>query len=85
MNYSEAHFSRLFSQYFGKSFTAYLTEVRMQTAQSLLIATNRSINRIGEAVGYRNPNYFAKAFRKVTGLSPSEFRSNHQGKGDELP
>lgn len=84
-NYSEAYFSRLFSQHFGQGFTAYLTEVRMQAAQSLLIATNRSINRIGEAVGYRNPNYFAKAFRKATGLSPSEFRSNHHGRGREIP
>lgn len=84
MGYSETYFSRLFCQHFGQSFTAYLTEVRMQAAQSLLIATNRSINHIGEAVGYRDPNYFSKAFRKATGFSPSEFRSSRQGRGGEL-
>ena len=76
MNYSEAYFSRLFSQHFGESFTAYLTGVRIDMAKSLLVATTSSVRKIGAAVGYNNSNYFTKVFRRATGLSPSEYRSS---------
>lgn len=74
MNYSEAYFCKLFKQYFGKNFTAYLTEYRIETAKKMLKTPTVNIKEIGKAVGYADSNYFAKVFKRVTGESPSEYR-----------
>jgi len=78
LGYSEAYFCRLFKQHFGHSFVSYLTEYRMTKAQKLMSDSSMSIKEIGKAVGYTDPNYFAKVFRRVRGVSPSEFRSGPQ-------
>lgn len=72
MNYSEAYFCKLFKQYFGKNFTAYLTEYRIETAKKMLQTPTVNIKEIGKAVGYADSNYFAKVFKRVTGESPSK-------------
>ena len=76
MNYSEAYFCKLFKQYFGKNFTAYLTEYRIETAKKMLQTPTVNIKEIGKAVGYADSNYFAKVFKRVTGESPSEYRGH---------
>ena len=76
MNYSEAYFCKLFKQYFGKNFTAYLTEYRIETAKKMLQTPTVNIKEIGKAVGYADSNYFAKVFKRVTGESPSENRGH---------
>lgn len=78
MNYSEAYFCKLFKQYFGKNFTAYLTEYRIETAKKMLQTPTVNIKEIGKAVGYADSNYFAKVFKRVTGESPSEYRGHDQ-------
>lgn len=72
--YSEAYFCKLFKQYFGDSFVSYLTEYRMQRAEELMRTSALSIKEIGKMVGYPDPNYFTKVFRRVRGISPSVFR-----------
>ena len=72
--YSEAYFCKRFKQYFGHSFVSYLTDYRMQRAEELMRTSSLSIKEIGKAVGYPDPNYFTKVFRRVRGVSPSGFR-----------
>lgn len=72
--YSEAYFCKRFKQYFGHSFVSYLTDYRMQQAEELMRTSSLSIKEIGKAVGYPDPNYFTKVFRRVRGVSPSGFR-----------
>lgn len=67
MNYSEAYFCKLFKQFFGKNFTAYLTEYRIEMAKKMLQTPTVNIKEIGKAVGYADSNYFAKVFKRVTG------------------
>lgn len=74
--YSEAYFCKRFKQYFGHSFVSYLTDYRMQKAGELMRTSRLSIKEIGKAVGYPDPNYFTKVFRRVRGVSPSEFRES---------
>ena len=74
--YSEAYFCKLFKQYFGHSFVSYLTDYRMQRAEELMRTSSLSIKEIGKAVGYPDPNYFTKVFRRVRGVSPSGFRDS---------
>ena len=73
-SYSEAYFCKRFKQVYGKSFVSYLTEYRIGRAKELLRNGSISIRAAGKAVGYPDPNYFAKVFRRVTGQSPSDYR-----------
>lgn len=74
MNYSEAYFCKLFKQCFDKNFTTYLTECRVEAAKKLLTEPMVNVKEIGESVGYNDSNYFAKVFKRVTGISPTEYR-----------
>ena len=74
LGYSEAYFCKIFKQSFGHSFVSYLTDYRMQKAEDLMRTSRLSIKEIGKTVGYPDPNYFTKVFRRVRGVSPSEFR-----------
>lgn len=74
MNYSDAYFCKLFKQCFGKNFTSYLTEYRMEEAKKLLIQPMVNVREVGKAVGYSDSNYFAKVFKRITGQSPTEYR-----------
>jgi AraC-like DNA-binding protein len=71
---STYHLSHLFSQASGFTLSAYLTRTRMQQAAALLADPKNRVQEVGGAVGFDDPNYFAKAFRKFYNLSPSAFR-----------
>lgn len=75
MNYSEAYFCKLFKQCFNRNFTSYLTEYRMEEAKRLLKESTVNVKEIGKAVGYPDSNYFTKVFRRITGKSPTEYRT----------
>jgi two-component system response regulator YesN len=71
---SSSHFSMVFSQETRQTFKEYLTEVRIKKAQELLRTTGLRATEIAYQVGYNDPHYFSAAFKKNTGLSPTEFR-----------
>lgn len=58
----------------GMTLNQYITDFRMKKAKQLLVDPRNKVNEISAAVGYSDGNYFAKSFRKYTGLSPSEYR-----------
>lgn len=70
---SKAHLSRSFVKKTGISPGKYITRVRIEYAKLLLRAEDVSIAYVAEASGFANANYFAKAFRRETGMSPSEY------------
>ncbi len=72
---SPFHLSRTFSRQFGVSITDMLAMVRMDRAKELLAGGELSVKEVARAVGYSSGNYFAKAFRRVCGVSPSEYQS----------
>lgn len=74
--YSEAYFCKLFKQNFGKNFVTYLTEYRVERAKRLLSDLSSNVKEIGQQVGYADSNYFTKVFRRITGMSPSEYRAH---------
>jgi len=74
-NLSASHFSAVFSQETRQTFKEYLTEVRINKARELLRMTTLRSAEIAYQVGYNDPHYFSSVFKKNTGLSPIEFRS----------
>lgn len=76
MNYSDAYFCKLFKQCFDQNFTSYLTNFRVNEAKRLLKNRNVSVKDVGMQVGYYDSNYFAKVFKRITGMIPSEYRDS---------
>lgn len=75
MNYSEVYFCRLFKQCFDQNFTSYLTHMRVKEAKKLLEDPRINIKDVSQKVGYSDPKYFSKIFKRITGQLPSEYRS----------
>lgn len=74
MNYSDAYFCKIFKQCFDKSFIVYLSEYRVKKAKQLLSDVKNNVKDISQRVGYRDSNYFAKVFKRVAGMTPTEYR-----------
>ncbi|MCI8650653.1 MAG: helix-turn-helix transcriptional regulator [Anaerotruncus sp.] len=70
---SKAHLSRSFMRETGVTPGKYITYVRIEYAKLLLRDEGTTISYVAEASGFANANYFAKVFRKQTGMSPSEY------------
>ena len=75
---SVSWFLRSFKEYTGSSPAQYLISLRISAAQSLLETSDHNVTEIAEMVGYDNPLYFSRLFRKQTGMSPSDFRRQLQ-------
>lgn len=74
MSYSDAYFCKLFKQCFKVNFSAYLNEYRIARARELLQNTRLNVREISIACGYSDANYFARVFKRVTGMTPTEYR-----------
>ncbi|MBT0768259.1 AraC family transcriptional regulator [Kineosporia sp. J2-2] len=75
---SRSSFAERFTSVLGESPLAYLTRVRMLTAQRLLLHTGRSVSDVAAEVGYGSDSAFSTAFRRVVGVSPRNFRDEHR-------
>ncbi len=71
---STSWFIRNFRKYTGFTPMQYILEIRISNAESLLEATEYNITEISRIIGYDNPLYFSRLFKKSKGLSPSEYR-----------
>jgi len=71
---SPFHFSRAFKQSFGVPPHRYLTTRRIEHAKTLLASREPSVTQIGMAVGFRETSSFTTAFRKHTGMTPTDYR-----------
>jgi two-component system response regulator YesN len=70
---SKYYFSKCFKQVTGQNFIDYLIEVRMEKAKELLLQKKFTVAETAYAVGFTDPNYFSRAFKKYIGVSPKEF------------
>jgi AraC family transcriptional regulator of arabinose operon len=71
---SPSRFTHLFSAQLGTSPVAYLEQVRIHAAREQLMLTGRPVAEVAAAVGYGDPVWFARCFRRRVGLSPRAFR-----------
>ncbi|MBR6509476.1 MAG: helix-turn-helix transcriptional regulator [Clostridia bacterium] len=71
---SETYFRKLFSEHFGKTPTAYITQLRIEHAQNL-ISNGTSINDAAYSSGFNDPKYFSRVVKKHLNCTPKEFKS----------
>ncbi|MEI6748213.1 MAG: AraC family transcriptional regulator [Bacteroidota bacterium] len=75
MNTSVRNLNLICSTVFGKSVSEIIETRKLIEARNLLLNSDKSISEIGFELGYNEKSYFSRVFRKKTGLSPTEFRS----------
>ena len=73
---SATYLSNMFKKKTGQTVGQYLADLRIQKAQELLKNPQHKLYQIADMVGYEDPNYFAKIFKKKNGILPSEYREN---------
>ena len=73
---SRAHFSRAFRRAFGESPHQYLLTRRLERAAALLRDTDRPVVEVCHAVGWQSLGSFNVTFRRVHGLTPTEYRAS---------
>ena len=74
INISSYYFSKLFKEETGVNFIEYLTDLRMEKSKELLASPDMSVKDICVSVGYQDPNYFSRIFKKINGVTPTEYR-----------
>ena len=75
---TEGHLSHVFKKETGYTVLNYLTQYRVRMACRLLSGGEHRVYEVAEKVGYRDVTYFGSTFKKLTGLSPTEY----QGRGE---
>jgi two-component system response regulator YesN len=74
---SSFYLSKLFKKVLGENFIDYLTGIRIRKAKEIL---SNPLNNVKDAcyqVGYHDPNYFARVFKKISGMTPTEYQSKY--------
>lgn len=80
--YSPSSISLQFRNDFGTTFKSYLLEKRLTEAKYLLETTKKKIPQVSLAVGYSDPKFFTKVFKKNVGLTPSQYRKENAASND---
>lgn len=75
---SESYLNHLFKKTVGVSLCTYVNKLRIEQSKLLLLETNDSMLSIALQTGFRDANYFARTFRQLIGIQPSEFRRRYR-------
>ena len=75
--FSKFHFSRLFKDFVGMSFSQYVTMQRVHKAKLLLLTTQASITDIAMEAGFNSSSTFNRVFYQYEKMSPTDFRQSH--------
>ncbi|MCC7030235.1 MAG: helix-turn-helix transcriptional regulator, partial [Chitinophagaceae bacterium] len=75
LNMSVGSFSRYFRHHTRKTFSNYVTEIRISHGCQLLIEDRHRVSEIGYLIGFENQSNFYRHFKKYTGLTPKEYKS----------
>ena len=78
VNMSRPHMSKLFKTTYGIPPHEYLNSYRVSSAKSLLVTTSLSVTEIAERTGFRDLFSFSRIFRRMTGISPTEYRERYR-------
>lgn len=73
---SQNYLSELFKKELGEGFYDFLSKYRIKKAKEILLTTNLKVYEIAQMIGYNDSITFGRAFKKITGTTPNNFRNN---------
>lgn len=73
---SQSYLSTIFKKVTGKSFIEYLNDLRIEKAKQLFHTSNLKVFEVASKVGFNDPKYFSKQFKRITGITPNEYKVN---------
>ncbi|WP_175486814.1 helix-turn-helix transcriptional regulator [Sediminibacillus halophilus] len=79
-HYNPSYLSSYFSAHFHIGFSDYLNQVRIAKAKEILVTSTATVNQVSEMVGYGEPSYFCKVFKRIEGMSPGRYRKKSSAK-----
>ncbi|MGO2266275.1 MAG: helix-turn-helix domain-containing protein, partial [Vagococcus salmoninarum] len=79
MHLNKNYLCQLFKKEVGMTYIAYLNQFRIEQAKLFLRTTTDKLAVIAEKVGYKDPAYFRRIFKKTTGISPHHYRQTYVG------
>lgn len=79
VHFSSAYLGYLFKRETKQNVWDYVTELRIEEAKHLLLATDKKRYEIAYEVGYESPEHFSRMFKRYTGASPADYRKEGQG------
>lgn len=74
VNLSPVYFSGLFKKEIGENFIDYLNRVRIDAAKNMLKDVRYHISEVAESCGFSDTRYFARIFKRIVGITPSDYR-----------
>jgi len=83
--FSAPYFSTIFKKETGENLSRYLSRLRVEKAEALLVGTNLPLNTISAACGFEDQSWFSKIFKSHTGMSPRSYRKRGASKSSILP
>ena len=72
---SREHFVRVFTERMGMPPMRYYTRLKIEAARAMLSSTNLRVQEIADKLGFENQFGFARAFKRVSGMTPTEYRA----------
>lgn len=75
---SKDHLTRLFKKEMGMPPLHYINQKKVERAQLLLLTEDTPIKTIAYQLGYEDPSYFNRIFRKYTGQTPAEYQASNE-------
>lgn len=81
-NASPFHFCKLFKRVTGRTFTNFLSRVRIERSKNLLINPQLRVSEIAYEVGFQSLTHFNRVFQRILGQSPTEYRLKVQNRRD---
>ncbi|RZT02413.1 AraC family transcriptional regulator [Cuneatibacter caecimuris] len=79
---NEQYFCRYFRRLFGKTFTGYLNEIRLEQAAGALLQSDKRVIDIAMEHGFDHVGYFIRCFRRYTGMTPQAYRKSQNSDMD---
>ena len=80
--YSLSYLSSNFSKYASMSFVDYVNNAKIEKAKQMLADPKTMVYEVATSLGFESQFYFSKVFKKVTGVSPTSWQNNINGKGE---
>ena len=77
-NMSSFYLSKLFKKEMGINFVTYISMQKIQEAKKWLLDTDEPIGNIAMELGYNEPNYFSKVFKRIEGMTPTTYRQKNR-------